>query len=90
MPPDWYDEQVSLREITATIVLAPSSVGKKDIEIENFYNKYHHFQAPILVDRNGFLLDGFKTLMFARNAGIERVPVIVLENVERILRDQNK
>lgn len=88
LPPDWYDEHFSLREITATIVLAPYSHGKRDIELENFYKKYHHFPSPLLVDRNGFLLDGFKTLMFARNAGIEHVPVIVLENVERILKDK--
>mgnify|MGYP005813624393 CR=1 FL=1 len=52
-----------------------------------YYNTYHSFQTPIIVDRNYHLLDGFHTLFVARYKQVQFIPGIVLENVE--IRNSN-
>ena len=78
---------ISKKEITKIIVqidLGDSYKGKNYKKVKEFYEKYGHFQKPIIVDSNNFLLDGFITLMYAKNKNIQKVPVIVLKNVEVI------
>ena len=58
--------------------------GKKYQKIAKYFETYHHFQKPIIIDKNGFVLDGFLAVMYARNVGLEKLPVIQLENVEVI------
>ena len=53
--------------------------------VENFYSKYGHIPKPIIVDKNGFLLDGFYSVIFAKNNLITSLPAIELENVEVIM-----
>ena len=58
---------------------------KKYQKIVKYYEKYQHFQKPIIIDRNGFVLNGFLAVMYAKNTGIKKLPVIQLDNVEIIL-----
>lgn len=46
------------------------------------YYKYGRIYLPIVVDKNYKLLDGIGSLAFALDHNIDKVPVIVLENVE--------
>lgn len=58
--------------------------GKRYYKILEFYQEYHHFPRPAVVDKNGRILDGYNTILFARDYDIEYVPVIRLENVVRV------
>lgn len=81
IPKEWISKK-EITEIIARIDLNDDYIGKNYKNAKNFYEKYGHIQKPVIVDRKGFLLDGFITLMYAKNSKIKRLPVIVLENVE--------
>lgn len=83
IPSGWLTKR-SITEITATFDLKENYSRNKLKTIKYFYNTYGILKKPILVDKNGFLLDGFMLLMFAKTRGIKEVPVIVLDNVEVI------
>lgn len=51
-------------------------------KVKLYYEQYHHFQKPIVLDRNLFSLDGFYVLFVAKSCGVSFVPAVVLENVE--------
>lgn len=59
--------------------------GKKFCRITEFYNKYKKLPRPIIVDKENNLLDGYNAFMFAKEFGIQQVPVIRLENVILII-----
>lgn len=80
---DWLEEK-EIENIIVNISLDSSYRGKKYKKIKEYYKQYGHLQKPLILDRRNFLLDGFTALMFAKDNGIKKVPVIVLENVEVI------
>ena len=49
---------------------------------EYMYNKSGKIFAPIVVDRNYVLLDGYGILDYVKEHKLDKIPVIVLENVE--------
>ncbi len=51
-------------------------------KVKNFYEQYGYFQKPILLDRNGFLLDGFYNVIYAKKHKIRFLKAIKLDNVE--------
>lgn len=85
LPRRWYTPNYQIRRLLMEIRFDRYPISKKDKSIEQFYQKYGHFQKLIILDKNGYLLSGFKEVMFAKKEGIPKVPAIVLENVERIL-----
>lgn len=81
LPLSWITFQKRFR-IMAEVYLGDDEYkGKRYKKIKAFYKKYHHLPRPIIISKNNVLLDGFLILMFAKNKGIKKVPVIVLENV---------
>lgn len=84
MPQSW----ISKKEITKIYAIfsfgEPNKESKKYQKVRDFYKNYGYFQKPIIVDINGFLLDGFYTVLYAKNNNIRIIPVIQLENVEVI------
>ena len=54
-------------------------------KIKKMYRMYNHLTYPVIIDRNNVLVDGFYTLMFAEKNGVNNIPIIKLDNVERIL-----
>jgi hypothetical protein len=84
LPKEWIEEK-EIDNIIANISLSECCKGKKYDAIKEYYKKYKHFQKPLIVDRKNFLLDGFTTLIYAKNHNIQKVPTIVLENVEVII-----
>ena len=58
--------------------------GKRYYKIQEFYSKYQQFPRPAVVDKNIRILDGYNTILFARDNNIEYVPVVKLENVVRV------
>lgn len=83
IPKEWICEK-QISTIFVEVRLEDSEQTSKYKKIEEFYSKYEHFPKPIIVDRNGFLLDGFYSVVFAKNHHIATLPVIQLENVEVI------
>ena len=84
LPKQW----IITRKVETVIVpfyLNENYTGKKYSKIGIFYEHYQKIPYPIVIDRKGFLLDGFLVLMFAKNNNIQRVPTIVLENVEVVI-----
>ena len=84
IPQEW----LGIEEVSSLIVifdLDENYKNKKYQKIVKYYETYHHFQKPVIIDRNGFVLDGFLAVMYAKNTGIKKLPVIQLDNVEIIL-----
>lgn len=54
-------------------------------KVKEFYREYGRLSKPVIVDRRGFLLDGFVVLQFAKDYNLRKVPVIVLDNVEVVI-----
>ena len=83
IPCKWISEQ-EISKILVEVRLEDSTKTSKYKRVETFYQKYGYFQKPIVVDKNGFLLDGFYTVFYAKLHAISTLPVIQLENVELI------
>lgn len=84
LPDDW----ISKKEVSEILVRFDFSQEYKKSQyrkVEKFYNEYGHLPKPILVDKKGFLLDGFISLMFAKDNNLRNLSVMVLENVEVII-----
>lgn len=83
IPGEW----ISKREISSIMVevrLGDCTKTNQYKKVARFYLMYGHIPKPIVVDRNGFLLDGFYSVIYAKNNLITSLPVIELENVEVI------
>lgn len=55
--------------------------GKKFSRIKEFYKVHKHLPRPIVIDRENNVLDGYNAFMFAKEYGIQFIPVIKLHNV---------
>ena len=84
IPKDWITERL-INNIFTNIDLNEDYRKKKYRSYEIYYQKYKMLKGPIIIDKNGFLLDGFLRLMLAKNHNIKSIPVIILENVEVII-----
>lgn len=80
-PKDWMEEK-NINDIIFDSALIENCEVSKITSVKEYYLTYEHFKAPLIVDKNNFLLDGFYVLMYAKESNIEKVPVITLENVE--------
>lgn len=83
LPPNWLSKK-KVTEIIVRFDFSQEYKKSKYRKIDKFYKEYGHFPKPILVDKYGFLLDGFISLMYAKDHNIRKIPVMVLENVEVI------
>ena len=84
IPKEWISKR-EISTIIAEIRLDDCTQNAKYKKVEEFYAQYKHIQKPIIVDKNGFLLDGFYSVIFAKNNLIASLPAIELENVEVIM-----
>lgn len=84
IPKEWISQR-ELSTIIAEIRLDDCTQNAKYKKVEECYEKYYHIPKPIIVDKNGFLLDGFYSVIFAKNNSITSLPAIELENVEVIM-----
>lgn len=84
IPENWIAEK-ELSNIIAIFNLYEEHKNHKYQKIAKHYEIYGGFQKPIIIDRNGFLLDGFLTLLYAKNNELKSIPTIQLDNVEVIL-----
>lgn len=84
LPVDWV---VPIATSTIRSVIDSASISATKFQkCKLYYETYHCFQNPIILDRNLFTLDGFYMYLVARYFEIEFVPAIVLDNVEVIIR----
>lgn len=83
IPEDWICEE-PISTILIDFRLEDNNQTAKYKKVQEFYFQYGYFQKPIVIDKNGFLLDGFYTVVFAKDHKITTVPAIQLENVEVI------
>lgn len=80
LPEDWIS-LVSTKTFIARVEMNSKYKGKKYSKIKAYYKKYQTIPKPIVVDKNGFVLDGYIALMFAKQEEIKNIPVITLDNV---------
>lgn len=83
IPEEWICQK-KINSIIAEIRLGDVTQSQSYQKVKRFYFQYGHFQKPIVLDKNGYLLDGFYTVIFAKKHDIEKIPIIQLENVEII------
>lgn len=83
IPQEWICEK-PISTIFVEVRLEDSTQTSKYKKVKEFYSQYGYFQKPIVIDKNGFLLDGFYTVVFAKDHQIATIPAIQLENVEVI------
>jgi hypothetical protein len=84
IPKEWLTE-TTISDIVINMNLYENYRQKRYRSYEEYYIKYGYLKKPIVLDKNGFLLDGFLQVMVAKNHDIKSVPVIQLENVEVII-----
>lgn len=84
LPEEWLSKK-KVKEIIARFDFSQEYKKSQYRKVERFYNEYGHLPKPILVDKKGFLLDGFISLMFAKDNNLRKLSVMVLENVEVII-----
>lgn len=84
LPEEWLSKK-KVKEIIARFDFSQEYKKSQYRKVERFYNEYGHLPKPILVDKKGFLLDGFISLMFAKDNNLRNLSVMVLENVEVII-----
>lgn len=84
LPEEWLSKK-KVKEIIAIFDFSQEYKKSQYRKVERFYNEYGHLPKPILVDKKGFLLDGFISLMFAKDNNLRKLSVMVLENVEVII-----
>lgn len=79
IPKEWICQEM-VRNIYVNICIA-EPLGAEYFRQEKFFWEHGRLPKPIIISENRFLLDGFNTIMLAKNYYIERIHVIVLENV---------
>lgn len=80
IPNEWITP-VKTSEIHTSVDFANISETKFQ-KIKLYYETYHSFQVPMILDRNLYSLDGFYVLFVAKSSNIPYVPAIILDNVE--------
>lgn len=80
----WPEEWVSQAPISGLLVLMDltDTETRKYQKTEDYYSRCKQFPKPIIVDSQGFVLDGFTQVLYAKNNKIKEIPAIVLENVK--------
>lgn len=81
VPDDWIEFH-STSAFLVRVEIGKKFKSKRYEKIKNFYMEYGYLPKPVVVDCNYVLLDGFTTLMFAKEEDIRTIPIIKLENVE--------
>lgn len=84
IPEEWICQK-KINSIIAEIRLGDVTQSQSYQKVKRFYFQYGHFQNPIILDKNGYLLDGFYTVIFAKKHEIQNLLIIQLDNVEVIL-----
>lgn len=79
LPNEWISEGVPKSAYVYFYTEEP--VGAAFDKAKEFYRKYRRIQRPLIFSKNGFLLDGFNTLLYIKYTGVTRVHSIILDNV---------
>ncbi len=80
IPTDWLEKDTQTILVDFDFTEDYKKSGRYT-EIEEFYFKFGLLPKPIVISGNNKLLDGFVSLMFAKNEGLVTIPLIKLENV---------
>ncbi len=88
IPNSWITP-VLVKDIHTAIDFANISETKFQ-KVKSYYDMYHKFQVPMLLDRNLYSLDGFYVLFVAKANNIKYVPAIILDNVEINVNSKEK
>ena len=86
--PDKWISKVLTTSLILLINLEDTQTSKYK-SINAYYVRCGQFPKPIVIDCHGFVLDGFTTVLYAKNNGIKEIPTIVLDNVE-VIFSENK
>lgn len=82
IPEAWYEMRKDYAVFTLITSEIPFKESKKYQRIMELYETYGKICKPIVISQNRFVLDGFMSLLVAKNLGIkEPLPFVTLENV---------
>lgn len=82
IPEQWYEMRKSYAVFSLITSERPLKASKKYQRIQEMYEMYGKICKPIVVSQNRFVLDGFTSLLVAKNLELEiPLPFITLENV---------
>lgn len=79
LPKKWFERKSST--ILAPINFDAIICGKKHDNAKRFYWRTGKLENPVIISRNGIVLDGFISLFVGKELGIKKIPTIKLENV---------
>ncbi len=80
-PTEWLT-QMSIKKFIVRVDLNKEFKGREYSRVKELYKEYGSLPRPIITDKDGFVLDGFASLILAKEEELKLVPVIVLENVK--------
>lgn len=81
--PSMWVEKLNIREIQD--LYSPHFNYRKTKmynSIKEYYARYGILKRPILLDRNMIILDEILIYLFAKDRGVKKIPVIILDNVK--------
>ncbi len=82
IPREWYEMRQNYAVYALITSERPFKESRKYQRIQEMYETYGKICKPIVVSQNRFVVDGFTTLLVAKNLGIkEPLPFVILENV---------
>ena len=79
LPKSWFERKSST--ILAPINFDAIICGKKHDNAKRFYWRTGKLENPVIISRNGIILDGFISAFLGKELGIKKIPTIRLENV---------
>lgn len=82
LPYDWFDLQSEYSVLAPITSVDKYKSNKQYIRISDLYETYHRICRPVVITKNGIVVDGFLALMFAKNLPYKvEIPFITLDNV---------
>lgn len=88
LPEEWIS-QAPISDLLVVMDLRNTNTRKYN-RTRDYYSRCKQFPKPIIVDSQGFVLDGFTQVLYAKNNQIKEIPAIVLENVEVIFNSKTE
>lgn len=82
IPQEWYEMRENYSVFALITSERPFKESRKYQRVLEMYETYGRICKPIVISQNRFVLDGFATLLVAKNLGLKMpLPFITLENV---------
>lgn len=82
LPVEWFEKKKN--RIFIDVDFDQNVKGAKYIALEELYLKHGIIGKPVIISSEGIIIDGFITVWLCKNENVKTIPVIKLENVDRL------